>query len=181
MRDQIPFLLGVNYWPRKKAMYWWKDFERAEVESEFAEIAALGVQVVRIFLLWEDFQPAPEVMSEQALANLGQVFDVAHLLGLQVMPTFFTGFMSGVSWWPAWALADEEDPAGPPRVVDGTLTLRAGRDIYTDPQLLAAQRLFVSSVCARYGHHPALSGWDWGNEHDMFFQPRTYADGVAWQ
>ncbi len=23
-----PFLLGVNYWPRRKAMTWWKDFRR---------------------------------------------------------------------------------------------------------------------------------------------------------
>jgi len=21
------FLLGVNYWPAKKAMYWWKNFD----------------------------------------------------------------------------------------------------------------------------------------------------------
>ena len=26
MRQQDTFTLGVNYWPRKKAMYWWKDF-----------------------------------------------------------------------------------------------------------------------------------------------------------
>ena len=50
MAQTSPFVLGVNYWPRKKAMYWWKDFERGEVESEFAEIAALGLQVARIFL-----------------------------------------------------------------------------------------------------------------------------------
>jgi endo-1,4-beta-mannosidase len=57
MRQQETFTLGVNYWPRKKAMYWWKDFERDEVEAEFVEIAALKLQVVRIFLLWETFNP----------------------------------------------------------------------------------------------------------------------------
>ena len=34
----VPYLLGVNYWPRKKAMFWWKRFDTGEVESEFAEI-----------------------------------------------------------------------------------------------------------------------------------------------
>jgi hypothetical protein len=29
------FVLGVNYWPRRKAMYWWSDFEAAEVREEF--------------------------------------------------------------------------------------------------------------------------------------------------
>ena len=79
MRRQDIFTLGVNYWPRKKAMYWWKDFERAEVESEFAEIAALKLQVVRIFLLWEDFQPKSDRVSDRALSDLGTVLDVALL------------------------------------------------------------------------------------------------------
>jgi endo-1,4-beta-mannosidase len=50
-----PFLLGVNYWPRKKAMYWWRDFDAGEVEEEFSLVQELGLSVVRIFLLWEDF------------------------------------------------------------------------------------------------------------------------------
>ncbi len=97
MRRQDTFILGVNYWPRKKAMYWWKDFEHAEVESEFAEIAALKLQVVRIFLLWEDFQPKSDRVSDRALSDLGTVLDVAHALGIKVMPTFFTGHMSGIN------------------------------------------------------------------------------------
>ena len=56
-----PFLLGVNYWPRRKAMYWWPDFDEAEVREEFALIKELGLSLVRIFLLWDDFQPAPHV------------------------------------------------------------------------------------------------------------------------
>ena len=89
--------------------------------------------------------------------------------------------MSGVSWWPSWALANDEDSSGVRRIVDGQVTQRVGRDIYTDPLLLAAQRLFVSTVCARFAHHSAIYGWDWGNEHDRFCMPKTYADGVAWQ
>ena len=41
MTQHATFTLGVNYWPRKKAMYWWKDFDRAEVEAEFGEIIIL--------------------------------------------------------------------------------------------------------------------------------------------
>ena len=54
-----PFPLGVNYWPRRKAMYWWKDFDRDEVAEEFDVIAGLGMRLVRIFLLWEDFHRRP--------------------------------------------------------------------------------------------------------------------------
>jgi endo-1,4-beta-mannosidase len=45
------FILGVNYWPRKKAMYWWSDFDLDEVQEEFAIIYELGLTLVRIFLL----------------------------------------------------------------------------------------------------------------------------------
>lgn len=29
------FLLGLNYWPPSKAMYWWKEFDPGEVDDEF--------------------------------------------------------------------------------------------------------------------------------------------------
>src|SRR5260370_27588851 len=93
MMQQNTFTLGVNYWPRKKAMHWWKDFDRAEVETEFAEIAALQLQVVRIFLFWEDFRSVSERVSERALADLGSLLDMARDEEITVMPTFFTDHM----------------------------------------------------------------------------------------
>jgi hypothetical protein len=42
-----PFILGVNYWPRRKAMYWWSDFDAGEVQEEFEIIASLGIGLVR--------------------------------------------------------------------------------------------------------------------------------------
>ena len=93
-----PFLMGVNYWPRKKAMYWWADFDAGEVREEFAMIAELGLTHVRFFLLWESFQPTPTMVSSKALADLRTVCDIAAELGLKLQPTFFTGHMSGPNW-----------------------------------------------------------------------------------
>ncbi len=39
-------------------MGWWADFDHAEVVADFARIAASGLDSVRLFLTWEDFQPA---------------------------------------------------------------------------------------------------------------------------
>ncbi|GHO42819.1 glycoside hydrolase 5 family protein [Ktedonospora formicarum] len=176
------FLLGVNYWPRKKAMYWWKDFDRSEVEEEFAQIAALKLQVARIFLFWEDFQPAANHIDDQTLRNLGTVLEVAQEVGIQVMPTFFTGHMSGVNWWPKWALLDRDMGRALPMrcIADGEVTLREGRDPYTDPLMLAAERLLIAKVCGRYGDHPAIYSWNFSNEPDLFYTPKTYADGAKW-
>ncbi len=174
------FTLGVNYWPRKKAMYWWKDFDRAEVETEFAQIAGMGLQVVRIFLFWEDFQPAPDRINDRALADLGTVLDVASEARLKVMPTFFTGNMSGICWWPLWALTDRDDPSGSVRRAGGEYTLRQGRDPYADPFMLEAETRQIEAVCGRYGSHPAVYSWNFSNEPDLFFTPKTYADGAGW-
>ena len=105
------FTLGVNYWPRRKAMYWWNNFDEAEVADEFAVIRELGLKVVRLFLLWDDFQPDSTTVSQQAVDNLVKVADTAanHGLGLDV--TFFTGHMSGPNWSPRWLLGGDLPPA----------------------------------------------------------------------
>jgi endo-1,4-beta-mannosidase len=161
-------------------MGWWKAFDRAEVEREFAEIAALGLDVVRIFLFWEDFQPEADLISDCALDDLGTVLDVALETGLQIMPTFFTGHMSGVNWWPQWALLDREDDSAQIRISNGERTDRVGRDPYADPFMLQAEELLVRSVCARHGDHPAIFSWNLSNEPDIFAMPRSYADGARW-
>ena len=60
-----PFVLGVNYQPRRQALYWWQDFDAGEVREDFALIRELGLTKVRVFLLWDDFQPTPERVSPQ--------------------------------------------------------------------------------------------------------------------
>ena len=76
-----PFILGVNYWPRRKAMYWWANFDAGEVREEFAIIADLGLKVVRLFLLWEDWQPTPDSVSPECLKNFGAVCDIVARAG----------------------------------------------------------------------------------------------------
>ena len=48
------FLLGVNYWPRHHGVKMWKEWNSEEIDSEFGEIKALGMNVVRVFLTWFD-------------------------------------------------------------------------------------------------------------------------------
>ena len=103
-----PFVLGVNYWPRRKAMRWWSDFDVEEVREEFGIIADVGMTMVRIFLFWEHWQPAPDVVDDDCLTNLGLVADIAQELGLEFDVTFFTGHMSGPNWAPPWMLLPDE-------------------------------------------------------------------------
>jgi endo-1,4-beta-mannosidase len=73
------FLLGVNYWPRTRAMAMWSRFDLGEIDDDFARIAALGLDVVRFFLLWNDFQPAADTMSRESLDRFEAVLECALL------------------------------------------------------------------------------------------------------
>lgn len=173
-------LLGVNYWPRRKAMRWWSDFDPAEVREEFSIIRELGLGLVRIFLLWDDFQPYPDAVSLSSLSNLEVVCDFAASLGLALDVTFFTGHMSGPNWAPRWLLGGPRAP-GNRQVISAGRPVRQGyRNMYSDPQALGAQRLLLRAVVGALKGHPGVAFWNLGNEPDLFARPRTARQGAAW-
>lgn len=182
MRDDA-FVLGVNYWPRRKAMGWWTRFDLGEVRDEFDLVADLGLDVVRVFLLWDDWQPRPDEVSTACLAHLGQVLDTAAERGLGVDVTFFTGHMSGPNWAPGWLLRDgPPDPGPTPRTVvsGGHRVARAYRNPFRDPVALQAAERLLRAVVERFRDHPGVWLWNLGNEPDLFAWPATPAAGRTW-
>lgn len=178
--ESSPFLLGVNYWPRRKAMGWWSDFDAGEVREEFAMIAELGLTMVRIFLLWDDFQPTPGAVAPAPLRDLTTVCDIAAEEGLTLDITFFTGHMSGPNWAPRWLL-DGPPAAGARQLVSGGRVVASGyRNPYTDPTALAAAQLLLRTVVARLRDHPGVGVWNLGNEPDLFAEPPDAAAGRRW-
>lgn len=177
-----PFVLGINYWPRRKAMYWWSDFEAAEVQDEFETIKELGFGLVRVFLLWEDFQPDSDRVDAGTLRNLEQVCDIAASLHLTLDVTFFTGHMSGPNWAPGWMLRrDSPVPPGVKQVVSGQETANCGYlNPYTHPLALGAAELLLRTVVSDLSDHPAIGVWNLGNEPDLFARPPDAAGGRAW-
>jgi len=178
-----PFVLGVNYWPRRKAMYWWSDFDAAEVREEFNVIAAIGMNIVRFFLLWDDFQPTPDAVSPECLKNLTTVCDIAAECGLKLDITFFTGHMSGPNWSPRWLLdADGTVPSRHVRqiVSAGNIVSGGYRNPYHDAVALDAQRLLLRTVVNQLKDHPAVWMWNLGNEPDLFAVPETSTAGQSW-
>ncbi|HEY6627721.1 MAG TPA: cellulase family glycosylhydrolase [Acidimicrobiia bacterium] len=179
-----PFLLGVNYWPRRKAMYWWGDFDAAEVRDEFEVIASVGMNVVRLFLLWDDWQPEPDMVSSERLEDFGTVCDIAAANGLGLDVTFFTGHMSGPNWSPRWLLdpgaTSHPSPYVRQVVSGGRVVDSAYRNMFHDPVALEAERLLLRTVVDAYRDHEASWMWNLGNEPDLFAHPNSAAEGRAW-
>ncbi|MEL6271491.1 MAG: hypothetical protein AAFR22_16910, partial [Chloroflexota bacterium] len=168
------FVLGVNYWPRRKAMYWWPNFDADEVREEFDVIASLGMTVVRIFLLWDDWQPTPTSVSSERLRDMGTLCDIAAERGLKLDVTFFTGHMSGPNWSPGWLL-DKNVPHPSPMVNQvisgGNIVDSTYRNMFHDAQALSAARLLLETVVRTYKDHDAIWMWNLGNEPDLFAHP----------
>ena len=173
------FLLGVNYWPRHSAMYMWRRFDLGEVREDFARIRGLGLEVVRFFISWDEFQPRPGQPDEAMLRRLDSVMNALADARLRAMPSLFTGHMSGINWLPEWTL-DRTRPSGRFRTFsDGRELPWGAGDIYTGP-IFKASRLLARAIGARYRNHPALFMWDLGNEFSNLRIPQSPAIAAQW-
>jgi endo-1,4-beta-mannosidase len=174
------FLLGINYWPRRSAMYAWERFDLGEIREDAARIAELGLSVVRFFLLWEAFQPSRERVDTAMLGRFERVMTAFADCGLRAMPTLFCGHMSGCNWLPQWAL-DSTVPHGRFRTIAGGNESPYGAgDLYADPRLLEAQVLLAREAGACVRDHPALFAWDLGNEFSNVREPANPNDAAQW-
>ncbi|EKP95544.1 beta-galactosidase trimerization domain-containing protein [Thermaerobacter subterraneus] len=158
-RPASSFWLGVNYWASGQGVAMWQDWQPEAIAAELRALAAAGCRVVRFFLRWVHFQPEEDRVDPTALARLKAFCDLAHGVGLAVIPTFFTGHMSGENWDVPW---------------------RRGRCPYTDPAMLRAQVRLIRAVAETIGHHPALLAWDLANEPDIFARPPSPDAGWLW-
>ena len=122
----------------------WRFFNEEVVERELAQIRELGVDVIRAFIYWPDFQPEPNKVDEEMLRRLGRFLDLAHKNGVGVFLTFVVGHMSGENWDPRW---------------------RGGRDFF---ELRNEVRLLIEAIVSRFRGHPALRGWILSNELPIY-------------
>lgn len=179
----MSFRLGVNYWPATSAMRWWRRFDAGEVERDFQMIREAGFDSARVFLLWEDFQPEPHVVPTAMLKRLVSVAETAAEADLSLIPTLFTGHMSGVNWIPRWALESEDSPAAPRfRVVasDQVLPRARPKNWYVDAEVMRAQTKLAREAAGALRGHPSLWAWDLGNENSNCVVPPTREAGLSW-
>jgi endo-1,4-beta-mannosidase len=160
----VTFELGVNYWPRRRAMYMWRDFDLGEVRDDMAHIASMGFDVARVFVLMEDFLPAPMTVSPKMLGRLVELSQAAKDANVAVVPTLIVLNMSGRIWWPAWMLDVHGHPA----------------DLYSDGAVLPSEVLLVSSCARVLAGDRAVRAFDLTNEIDDAQRPRTRGAARRW-
>lgn len=163
-QSDLPFELGINYWPRRRAMYMWREFDLAEVRDELAHIADIGFDTVRVFALTQDFLPGPGKVATDMVARLVDVARVAGDAGLKVVPTLIVLNMSGRIWWPPWML----DPQGRPA------------DLFRDPSMLRSQALLAAACARALAGDASIRAIDISNEIDDAQRPVSRDAGWLW-
>ena len=139
--------MGVNFWSRTGGPLMWRHYDGDVVSEELAQMKEHGMTVTRSFFYWPDFHPEPDRLDEVMVQRFGDFLDRHVALGMQSIPTFIVGHMSGQNWDPVW---------------------REGRDLFGDVWFVARQAWYVRELTARFHDHPAIAGWLLTNEVPIY-------------
>lgn len=145
---------GVNYTPRVGWFHSWLDFDASRVRDDFQAIAQLGADHVRIFPLWPILQPNRTLIRSQAIADVVKTVEIAGECGLQASVDVLQGHLSSFDFLPAWVSTWHR------------------RNIYTDEQVVGAQRELVKRLAMSLRELPNASGLTLGNEFIQFAASR---------
>lgn len=163
------FVLGCNYWASHAGTNMWREWEPAVIDDDLRRLSTAGLQLLRVFPLWPDFQPIdglycgektlveyrfgetplPDDALGQAgisavmMTRFGDFLEMLTQHGLSCQIGLLTGWMSGRLYVP---------PA-----------LR-GRNMLTDPMAIQWELRFVHAFVSQFSTHPAILSWDLGNE-----------------
>ena len=141
--------VGANFWSRTGGPLMWRSYDPEVIKAELTVLKDHGLTMTRSFFYWPDFMPGPYEIDETMTARFGDFLDRHAEQGLETIPTFIVGHMSGENWDPAW---------------------RNGRDLYTDVWMVGRQAWFAGEMTARFKDHPAVAGWLVSNEMPLFQQ-----------
>jgi hypothetical protein len=173
--DSGRFILGCNYWASHAGTAMWSQWRPEVVEDDFRKLSEAGLQVLRVFPLWSDFQPIhrlygwagipheyrfgenplPDTQAGQAGISVEMMERFAELIRLaekyhfKLIVSLLAGWMSGRLFVPS-ALE--------------------GRNIITDPLAVMWQVRFVRYFVRYFKNSQAIIAWEPGNECNCLAQ-----------
>lgn len=136
--------VGVNYWPATSGVEMWARWDADEIRHDLDVVAGLGLNAIRFFLRWQDFEPREGQYAESSFHHLEQLMEWIAERGLLAQPTLFVGGMSGGTFWPDW---------------------KRERSLFADSEMIERSRAFARKAALRIApHRQVVAGFDFGNE-----------------
>ncbi len=153
------FSLGANYWSRAGGPRMWTQFDRHVVQQELEGARSIGLDTLRFFLYWPDFEPQPGVDNPAVWERVAEFLMMAERVGLTTFPTLLVGHMSGRNWDPPW---------------------REGRDLWSDAWMVEHEEAFIRRSVMRLHTMPSVAGWVLTNEWPLYAGLTTPPVFQAW-
>lgn len=145
---------GVNYTPKDGWFHSWLDFDIAKVRDDFAAIASIGADHVRIFPLWPILQPNRTLIRPRAIDDVVATVEAADEMGLNASVDVLQGHLSSFDFLPSW------------------LTTWHRRNKFTDQQVVEAEGALVRELASALRDHKNATGLTIGNEFIQFAATR---------
>ena len=160
------FFVGCNYWAKNAGMYMWSQWRPDVIERELAELSKNGVEVMRVFPLWSDFQPLTgdcfaggnyrsyrfrdnrplpnwAGVDDEMISRFAWFCDCAERNNIKLIVGILTGWMSGRQFVPS---VFEE------------------KNVLTDSGAIMWGTRFVKYFVKTLKDKKAIVAWDYGNE-----------------
>jgi endo-1,4-beta-mannosidase len=153
------YRFGLNYVPSKRWYYCWNDWNASEIAEDLDAIAALGVDHLRVMVIWPFFQPNPTYVSDAHLARLKELMELARERNLDVFLSPLTGWLSGFRLLP---------PNVEPEA------------IFRSETILEQEIRYFEALTKIAATHDNFLGFDLGNEINVLAQELPLSVGDAW-
>jgi len=178
----MDFLIGCNYWASHAGPDMWRNWNEDSVTKDLDQLSAYGVNVVRVFPTWRDFQPIIPVYA--GACNLRHYIlegerepeneywidsvmvdrflrfcDLCHERNIKIIVGIITGWMSGRLFIPH-ALE--------------------GKKLLTDTTALLFEQRFVRGIVTYLRDKEAIYAWDLGNECYALQSVESQFDTANW-
>ncbi|MGI0520159.1 glycosyl hydrolase [Microbacterium maritypicum] len=164
-----PLRFGANYTPRSQWMHAWMSLDLDEVRRDFAALADLGLDHLRIFPLWTVLQPNRTLIRDEAVDDVRAVVDVAAEFGLDASVDVIQGHLSSFDFIPSWLFTWHD------------------KNMFTHPDALSGQAELVTRLGEGLGGASNFLGFTLGNETNQFSAqthpspwPVTEAEAANW-
>jgi endo-1,4-beta-mannosidase len=150
--------VGVNWVPAKAGMAWPYRWNAAEIEADFAQMHELGVNTVRLDLVWPWWEPRPDDFNQEAFHQLDQLIELANRYKIYLHPELLVGGEVGEAYW--------------------DVPYRHGRDPQSDPFMLRVETDFAARIAKSFGASSAIMAWDLTDEPPFWVSQGT-SDSAA--
>ncbi len=164
------FTVGCNYWASNAGTYMWREWDEKNVEHDLKLLSQTGIDTLRVFPLWEDFQPItryvgserkemrindmPLDKTPEGVAGVSNVMierferfaKLAESYGMKLLVCLINGWMSGRMFFP---------PAF------------QGTNPITNKTAVKWEVRFVKYFVNRFKNQQNIIAWEAGNETNV--------------